>query len=122
MDSADVSEVHLGPAALAMILVMLPLSLVIVLGDRAYDSDALREELELFGLKLVAAHRANRVKEPTNDGRTLRKLKRRWKIERTFAWLHSFRRVVTRFEKKIDHFEGFVNLGCAFLALGKLIK
>jgi transposase len=122
VDAANVSEVHLGPAALAMMLVMLPFGSTTVLADRAYDSDPLREEMELQDFELVAAHRKNRVKPPTNDGRTLRKLKRRWKVERTFAWLHSFRRVVTRFEKRIDHFEGFVNLGCAFIALGKLTK
>lgn len=122
VDAANVSEVHLGPAALAMMLALLPVGPVTVLGDRGYDSDPLRDDLALQGMELVAAHRKNRVEPSRNDGRTLRKLKRRWKVERTFAWLHSFRRVVTRFEKGIDRFEGFVNLGCAFIALGKLIK
>jgi transposase len=121
VDAANVSETWLGPAALAMVLVTLPLTPVTVLADRAYDCDALREHLDFLGFTLLAAHRSNRVKPSKNDGRTLRKLKRRWKVERTISWLHSFRRVVTRFEKSIDHFEGFVNLACAFLALGKLI-
>ena len=104
-----------------MLLVLLPLAPVPVLADRAYDSDWLREHLAGLGFILVAAHRSNRVKESTNDGRTLRRLSRRWKVERTFAWLHSYRRVVTRYEKAIHRYEGFANLACAFIALGNLL-
>ena len=114
-------ETALGPAALAMLLLLLPLAPVPVLADRAYDSDWLREHLAGLGFILVAAHRSNRVKESTNDGRTLRRLSRRWKVERTFAWLHSYRRVVTRYEKAVERYEGFANLACAFIALGNLL-
>jgi transposase len=41
-------------------------------------------------------------------------------VERTFAGLRSYRRIVTRYEKSIRHFEGFVNLACAFIALSNL--
>ena len=47
----------------------------------------------------------------------MRRDKRRWKVERTFAWLHSYRRTVTRFERCIGRFDGFVSLACAFIAL-----
>ncbi len=70
---------------------------------------------------LVVKHRKNCVKEATSDGRRERRLKRRWKVERTYAWLHSYRRVVTRYEKSLRRYEGFVSLACAFIALGKLI-
>ncbi len=56
------------------------------------------------------------VKEATSDGRRERRLKRRWKVERTYAWLHSYRRVVTRYEKSRCRYEGFVSLACAFIA------
>ncbi len=49
-------------------------------------------------------------------------LPRRWIVERTFAWLHSYRRVVTRFEKRVEHYDGFVHLACAFIALNRLVK
>ena len=122
-DAAGVPETVLGPAALAAIpaAVGVPPG-VPVLGDKAYDSDGLREYLADEGFALVARHRKNRVKPPTADGRACRRLKRRWVVERTFAWLHSFRRVVTRFERRVDLYDGFAHLACAFIALGRLVK
>ncbi|CAN5530155.1 IS5/IS1182 family transposase [soil metagenome] len=124
VDAANVAETALGLAALTMVLVKLPLRLespIPVLADRAYDCDWLREHLKKRGLYIVAKHRSNRVKAATSDGRRERRLKRRWKIERSNAWLHSYRRALTRYEKKVYRFEGFVSLACAFIALGKLI-
>lgn len=114
-------ETALGPAALAMLLVLLPLTPILVLADRAYDCDWLREHLATRNLILVAAHRSNRVKESSNDGRVLRRLGRRWKVERSFSWLHSYRRVLTRYEKAVYRYEGFANLACAFMALSSLL-
>ena len=122
-DAADVSETVLGPAALASMpaAVGVPFG-VPVLGDKGYDSDHLREYLADEGYRLVARHRKNRVRPPTADGRSLRRLKRRWVVERTFAWLHSFRRVVTRFERRVDLYDGLVHLACAFICLNRLVK
>ena len=121
-DSAAVAEVHLLEPALASIpeSIRLPERMPLI-ADRAYDSDPLRETLAERGVDLIAPHRKNRTKAPTNDGRKLRRYKRRWKIERTFAWLHSYRRTVTRFEKSIQRFDGFVSLACAFIALNRLL-
>ncbi|WP_425618101.1 transposase [Anatilimnocola sp. NA78] len=46
-------------------------------------------------LLLICPHRRGRVQPPTQDGRPLRRYRRRWIIERTISWLHSFRRLVT---------------------------
>ncbi len=92
-----------------------------VIADRASDSDPLREQLAGEGFTLVAPHRKNRRRPRTADGRRLRRYKRRWIVERTFAWLHSYRRVVTRFEKDINRYDGFVHLACAFIALNRLL-
>lgn len=124
VDAANVSETALGLAVVMMALVTLPVggtTPIPVLGDRGYDCDWLREEFAALGLRLIARHRSNRVKEPTSDGRRERRLRRRWKVERTLSWLHSYRRVVTRFERSVNRFEGFVSLACAFMALGKLV-
>ena len=51
----------------------------------------------------------------------MRRYRRRWKIERTFAWLHIYRRVITRYERKVELFDGFVHLACAFIALNRLL-
>ena len=122
-DAAGVPETALGPAALAAIpaAVEVPFGTP-VMADRAYDSDPLREHLAGEGFRLVARHRSGRKRPPTSDGRACRRLKRRWIVERTFAWLHSFRRVVTRFEKDIGRYDGLVHLACAFIALGRLVK
>jgi len=121
-DSAQVSETLLGEVA----LVDIPASIAVpdqvpVIADRAYDSDPLRESMAEDGFILVSPHRKNRVKPKTNDGRRLRRYKRRYIVERTFAWIHSYRRVVTRFEKRVDLYEGFVHLACAFIAINRLL-
>jgi len=56
-----------------------------LIGDRAYDSDPLDEELRRDGIE-IAPHRANRSKPPTQDRRRLTRYMRRWLVERFFAW------------------------------------
>jgi transposase len=83
-----------------------------LIGDRAYDSDPLDAELAKMGIEMIAPHRNNRKKPKIQDGRKLRCYKRRWKIERLFAWLHNFRRLVIRYERRAENYLGFVRLGC----------
>jgi transposase len=45
---------------------------------------------------------------------------RRWKVERLFAWLHNFRRLVTRWEFHVENFLGFVQLACVIMLLRHL--
>lgn len=91
-----------------------------LVGDGAYDSDPLDEALREEHLELIAPHKKNRVKPNTQDGRILRRYQRRWKIERLFAWLQNFRRLVTRYEYRLRNFEGFVTLGCMIIYLRQL--
>ena len=88
-----------------------------LIGDKAYDSDPLDEELAEQGIELIAPHRANRKKPRTQDGRKLRRYKRRWKVERLFAWLHNFRRIAMRFDFHDENYLGFVHLGCIRILL-----
>jgi len=88
-----------------------------LVGDRAYDSDPLDALLQTEGIEMIAPHRANRKKPKTQDGRKLRRYRRRWKIERFFAWLSNFRRLVVRYEKRAENFLGFVHLGCIVILL-----
>jgi transposase len=88
-----------------------------LIGDRAYDSDPLDAELREEGVEMIAPHRRNRKKKKTQDGRKLRRYKRRWKIERLFAWLHNFRRLVIRYERRAENYLGFVQLGCIVILL-----
>ena len=89
-----------------------------LIGDRAYDSDPLDARLRYErGIKLIAPHRSNRRRPKTQDGRPLRRYRRRWKIERLFAWLFNFRRLVTRYERHAENFLAFLHLGCICILL-----
>lgn len=90
-----------------------------MIGDRAYDSDPLDARLARWGIVLIAPHLGNR-RHVTQDGRPLRRYRRRWKIERLFAWLQQFRRLVTRYERAAANFEGLVQLGCIVILLRHL--
>ena len=88
-----------------------------LVADRAYDSDPLDKKLKRKGIDLIAPHKGNRVKPPTQDGRKLRRYKRRWKIERLNAWLQQFRRIVVRYEYHANNFLSFVLLGCMMILM-----
>ena len=87
------------------------------IADKAYDSDGLDRQMQKqYGIEMIAPHRSNR-KEPTQDGRPLRRYRRRWTIERLFAWLQVYRRLVTRWEYHIENFFGMVRGGCMKIML-----
>jgi transposase len=90
-----------------------------VIADKAYDSDKLDQRLLKKGVRLVAPNikRKGRRRSPPEDGRRLRRYRRRWKIERLFAWLQNFRRLVIRYERHAANFLGFLHLGCALILL-----
>ena len=91
-EAASPAEVKLVEATLEKRLVQeKPLRLI---ADKAYDSDPLRERLLDQDMLLIAPHRQGRTKPAFNDGRWLSRYRKRWKIERLFAWLHNFRRLV----------------------------
>jgi hypothetical protein len=46
----------------------------------------------LNGIEMIAPHRANRSKPPTQDRRRLTRYMRRWLVERFFAWMQWQRR------------------------------
>lgn len=82
-----------------------------LIGDKAYDSDPLDAQMREYGIEMIAPNRANR-KRVTQDRRVLRRYRRRWKVERVFAWMQNFRRLTTRWERHIENFLGFVQLAC----------
>ena len=90
-----------------------------LIGDKAYDSDKLDEQLRRQGIELIAPHKNNRRKPVTQDGRALRRYSRRWKIERLFSWFNRFRRLVVRYEYHPENFLAMVQLA-SILMLVKL--
>lgn len=84
-----------------------------VYGDRAYCSKAHRRQMWKRGIRPFLAHRA----EEHGSGLGIH----RWVVERTISWLHQFRRLRVRFERRADIHEAFLAIGCAiicFRALG----
>jgi len=90
-----------------------------LIGDMAYDSNPLDADLALMGIEMIAPHNPTR-KTKTQDGRPLRRYRHRWRIERFFAWLQRFRRLVTRWEWRSATFLGFLKLACAVIMLRRL--
>jgi transposase len=75
----------------------------------------LDERLKEKGIELIAPHRSGRVKVKTQDGRPLRRYGRRWKVERTIAWLLAFKRVLVRWDRFINHYNAFVYFACILI-------
>jgi len=93
-----------------------------LIADRGYDSDPLREQLAARGIELIAPHRKNRRKPATQDGRALRRYKRRWIVERTFAWLGNYRRLVVRYDRSLTVYQGFFHIACFMIVLRRVLK
>lgn len=93
-----------------------------IIGDKAYDSDALDQQMAMYNIDMIAPHRKNRRPENiTQDARKLGRYKRRWTVERTISWIQNFRRLCIRWEKSTLLFQGYLHLGCALLLLKQVL-
>ena len=129
LDSASPAEVKLAEKTLAAIRVphrsrpgrprQKPAR---VIGDKAYDSDPLRQRLRRRGIQLIAPHRSGRVRPPTQDGRALRRYRHRWIVERTIAWLGNFRRLVVRWERSATVYQAFFHIACLMIVLRRVVQ
>ncbi|MGH8066081.1 MAG: IS5 family transposase [Candidatus Entotheonellia bacterium] len=86
-----------------------------LLADRGYDSNPLRARLARRGIEPMIPARSHHTRATPQDGRTLRRYRRRWIVERTFAWLGHFRRLVVRYERLTTTAAGFFHIACALL-------
>jgi len=92
-----------------------------VIGDKAYDSDPARKRLRRRGINLLAPHRKNNRNVNRQDDRLWDRYKRRYIVERTFAWAGAFRRLVVRYENHTGMFVAFLELGFAIMTLRKCL-
>ena len=89
-----------------------------LIGDKAYDSDPLDQKImNDYGVEMISPHKINRKKKATQDGRKLRRYRKRWKVERFFAWLQNFRKVVVRYEYHLVNFTAFVKLAAIIILM-----
>jgi transposase len=87
----------------------------IVVADKAYDYDFLRDAFQDRGSKLLSPHRSTRAKPPRDQEQIGRHYKQRWRVERLFAWLAAWRRLATRWERRADHYWQWLCLGISLI-------
>ena len=81
--------------------------------DKAYDSNAIRAQLEAKGIEPIIPPKANRLDIIIYD----QGYQQRNKVERLFNKIKPFRRVATRYEKLNANFLGFVTLALIVIML-----
>jgi IS5 family transposase len=114
--AANISEHELLMPAVKDIPVEIPPGTPLI-ADKGHDSDPLRDELEANGLVPIIPHRCNRVKASRNNGRRLRRYRRRWLVERTNAWLHCYRGLAVRWSHYLFMYVGLVYVAFIHMAL-----
>ena len=83
-----------------------------LVADRGYDHDKYRRLVWQRGIKPVIARRQ------TGHGSGLGR--DRWVVERTFAWLHKLKRLLIRYDRRVEIHEAFLALGCCLVCFRRL--
>jgi transposase len=78
-----------------------------LIGDKVYNSNPLDAAMAAMGIRMISPNRTGTRR--TQDGRELRRYKRRWKVERLFSWPGFCRRLTVRYERYIENFEAFLH-------------
>jgi IS5 family transposase len=81
--------------------------------DKGYDYAEVRETLREFGF---TAHIRARGEDAQALKRHVGAKARRWVVERTHSWMNRFRRVLIRWDKKVDNYLAFLHFACALIA------
>ncbi len=127
--SADHHEVKLAVPALQTVRVpqrgggrpkQRPEELV---ADKAYDSKRFRRWLRSKGIKSTIPPYERRPRKQPKRGRPMKVgpgYLERWKVERTFAWLGNFRRLLVRHERLLTTFRAFFLIAFVLVLLRRL--
>ena len=83
-----------------------------VYADRGYDHDSHRVKVRALGITPVIARRG------TQNGSGLGIY--RWYVERSFAWLHAFKRLRTRYERRADIHQALISVACSAICVRQL--
>jgi transposase len=92
--------------------------------DRNFDGEALRTALRRRGIQPAIPWQRKPHRQRPRRGRPLKlvRYRERWKVERTFAWLFTCRRLVVRQERLLHCFDGFCLLACIRLCISLILK
>lgn len=93
-----------------------------LIADRGYDSNAVRVWLVRRGIEPIIPARITSRQATHQDGRKLRRYRRRWIVERTIGWWGNFRRLTVRYDRLLETYGGFFHLACALITLRKVLK
>lgn len=93
-----------------------------LIADRGYDSNRARSILVKRGIEPIIPARSNNRNATHQDGRKLRRYRKRWIVERTIGWIGWFRRLGTRYDRHIESYAGFFHIACAIIVLRKVLK
>jgi putative transposase len=81
--------------------------------DKGYDYDEVRETVAAYG---YTAHIRGRGEEATEHRDIPGYRARRWVVERTHSWMNRFRRLLIRWDKKVENYLAFLHFSCAWIA------
>jgi len=123
--SAQPAEIRLAEETLATVWVprrrgrprTRPRTLV---ADKGYDSDAFRAFLRRRGIRPCIPRRRHQRRRGRQQDLT--PYRSRWVIERTFSWLGHFRRLVVRYERRVEVYWAFVVLAFILICLDRILK
>ena len=93
--------------------------------DRAYSSKSI--ENEIINRRYIPhipykRKRGQQGKEETAYQKKNRSIiNKRWVVERTNSWHNRFRKLLIRFEKKVENYLGLVQLSCSIIIYRKII-
>ncbi len=120
VDSASPSEMKLALPTIKTIKIAgcKPEQLI---ADKGCDSNTVRKDLVKEGIEPILPARSNNKKATHQDGRKLRKYRKRWVVERANAWIQNFRRLVVRCDRSADIYTGLVHMACALIALRRVL-
>ena len=80
--------------------------------DKGYAGEPVDRQARERGYTPHVPCKTNQIPKPKHRGKP-----RRWKVERTHSWLNRARRLLTRWEKKVVNYLGFLHLQFAIIAL-----
>jgi len=80
--------------------------------DKGYDYPEVRELVAEFG---YTTHIRSRGEEKWQKERVPGYQARRWVVERSHSWLNRFRRLLIRWEKKIENYLAMLHFACAWI-------
>jgi len=92
-----------------------------LVADKGYDSKSFRQRLRRRGIKPCIPYRDFGHKRVGRKP-DLRGYYERWHVERTFGWLESFRKLLTRFERLVKVYMGFLYLAASLICLRRLVS